>query len=190
MGSLSTYTRALVSVSCALVALAGAQARADDANPLDALVDAAAQRLQVADPVAAVKWHTGGAIEDPERVRNQLSALSMAATAEHVDPDYVTRIFTDQIAATEAVEHYRFAQWKLDPSAVPATAADLSASRAQIDALNHVMLTEIGLQWVRLHAPECAAELDQAKRAVGDARQLDEFYQQALSAATGAYCGG
>lgn len=185
MGSLSTYLCAVLSASCVLAG----PALADDTNPLVALVDAATQRLQVADPVAAAKWHSGAAIEDPQRVHHQLDALSTAATGDHVDPDYVTRIFTDQIAATEAVEHYRFAQWKLDPSAAPAVAADLSASRAQIDALNHVMLTEIGLQWAALHAPQCAGELDEATRAVSDARQLDEFYRQALSAATQSYCG-
>lgn len=167
-----------------------APARADTANPLADLVDAAAQRLRVADDVAAVKWRTGGAIEDPARVQQQLATLADRAVGEDLDPDYVRRIFTDQIAATEAVEHYRFAQWKLDPAGAPAAAPDLAASRARIDGFNHEMLTQIGLRWQQLHAPECAAQLDEAIRDVSAGRRLDEFDRQALSSATREYCSG
>ena len=45
-------------------------------SPLDALVSAAAQRLQVADPVAAVKWITHGDIEDPVRVQQVVDAVA------------------------------------------------------------------------------------------------------------------
>lgn len=163
-------------------------ARADSASPLAELVDAAAQRLQVADDVAAVKWHSGAAIEDPVRVRQQLAGLASAATDAELGPDYVTQIFTDQIGATEAVEHYRFSQWKLDPATAPASAPDLTASRARIDGFNHVMLTQIGLRWQQLHSPGCIAELDEATRDVSVARQFDAFYRQALLAATRDYC--
>lgn len=71
-------------VTSSLVAL-GPPARADGENPLASLVDAAAQRLQVAEPVAAYKWKTHGAIEDPVRVRQQLAELGDQAVAEHVD---------------------------------------------------------------------------------------------------------
>lgn len=171
-----------------VVAAACNPARADTANPLSALVDAAAQRLQIAEPVAAFKWNTGAAIEDPVRVQQEVAALAGDATAEHIDPAYVTWVFTSQIAATEAVEYHRFAQWKLDSAGAPTTSPDLAASRAQIDDLNHVMMTQIGLQWGVLHSSECASRLDQAKRDVSTAHQLDEFYRQALAFATRSYC--
>lgn len=180
-----------MSAICAVTLLGGhCPARADTANPLAELVDAAAQRLQVADDVAADKWHSGAAIEDPARVQQQLTALASAADAEHLDADYVRRVFTDQIAATEAAEHYRFAQWKLDPAATPAGAPDLAASRARIDGFNRVMLTQIGLRWQQLRAPDCGAQLEEATRDVSAARQLDPFYRQALSSATRDYCAG
>ena len=102
-------------------------------QPLTALVDAAAQRLQVAEPVAALKWHAHGAIEDPARVQQELAKLGAEATAEHVDPDYVTRVFGDQIDATEAIEYSRFAELEAEPDGAPAAAPDLSASRSAID---------------------------------------------------------
>jgi chorismate mutase len=168
--------------------LVAPQARADSSSALTELVDAAAQRLQVAEPVAAVKWNTHGAIEDPGRVRQQLAKLGADATAERIDPGYVTRVFGDQINATEAIEYSRFADWKLNPSSAPAGSPDLSASRSAIDGLNQTMLSQIVLNWDLLHSTACAVQLDVARSDVIRDRQLDGLYQQALSFATQSYC--
>jgi chorismate mutase len=177
---------------CALMALAvmptTAPARGDDANPLLGLVDAATQRLQTAEPVAANKWMTGGSIEDPQRVDQVLATVSADATDRGVDADYVRRIFTDQIGATEAIEYSRFAQWKLDPASAPGTAPDLAASRGIIDRLNADMVEQVSRQWSLLHSAECAGTLEDAKAAVSHARMLDPLYQQALSFSTRSYC--
>jgi chorismate mutase len=167
-----------------------ARARADSTSPLTVLVGAAAQRLQVADPVAAFKWNTHSAIEDPGRVQQELAKLGAEATAAHVDPNYVTRVLGDQINATEAIEYSRFAGWKLNPADAPATAPDLSESRSTIDGLNQTMLTQIAADWDQLHSPACAPDLDAARSDVVRARQLDGLYQQALSLATQSYCQG
>lgn len=163
-------------------------ARADGGNPLNDLVDAAAQRLQIAEPVAAFKWNTRGAIEVPGRVQQELSALSADATGKRVDPNYITRVFRDQINATEGIEYRRFADWKLDPSTAPAGSPDLAASRAAIDGLNQTMLNQIAANWDLLRSPQCAAALVAARGDVTQARQLDGLYQQALVAATQSYC--
>ena len=165
-----------------------APARGDAANPLLELVDAATQRLQTADPVAASKWKTGGSIEDPQRVEEVLRSVSADATRRGVDVDYVRRIFTDQIDATEAIEYTRFAQWKLDPASAPAVAPDLAASRGTIDRLNGEMVEQVALNWSVLHSPDCTATLDDAKTAVAGARMLDPVYQQALAFSTHSYC--
>jgi chorismate mutase len=175
---------AVVAAACA------AQGRAAPAGPLTALVDAAAERLQVAEPVAAFKWTTHGAIEDPGRVEQQLAALGAEATDQRVDPNYVTRVFGDQVSATEAIEYRRFADWKLNPAAAPGAAPDLSASRAAIDGLNQTMLTQLVANWDLLHSPDCASQLDAARAGVMSARQLDDLYRQALSRATQSYCQG
>jgi chorismate mutase len=167
------------------------QARADDAGPLTALVDAAAQRLQLADPVAAFKWGTHGDIEDPGRVQHELAKLNTDAAAKHLDPgypDYVARVFADQINATESIEYRRFADWKLNPAEVPGAPPDLSESRSAIDALNQAMLTQIALNWDLLRSPACVAQLDAARAAVVRSRQLDGLYQDALLFATHSYC--
>lgn len=177
----------LVSTSCS-----PDRASAEPSGPLTELVDAAARRLQVAEPVAAAKWHSAAAsdtIHDPERVRQELDALAVEATSAQIDSEYVRHVFGDQIDATEAIEYSRFAQWKLDPTAVPAVAPALSDSRSAIDELNHVMLTHIALQWQVLHSPDCAGRLDSARTAVAQSRHLDTLYRQALVVASLSYCG-
>jgi chorismate mutase len=177
---------------CALVpgiaVAVAAVTSATPVSPLTGLVDAAATRLLTADPVAAFKWHNGGSIEDPERVNQVLAAVTTDAAANQIDTDYVRRIFTDQIDATEAVEYRRFSDWKFTPGAAPADAPDLSASREQIDALNHTMVAEIASHWQLLHSAQCSAERRHAVNAVAATRQLDELYRRALDVATGSYC--
>lgn len=165
-----------------------ARAVAGFPSQLDALVGAAAQRLQTADPVAAVKWLTNGNIEDPSRVNQVLAAVRAAADARGIDSGYVADIFGDQISATEAVEYSRFAQWKLDPASAPTTAPDLSASRSAVDALNQQMVDEIAVRWDLLHSPACRQALQDATNDVVAARQLDDLYQRALAFATHSYC--
>jgi chorismate mutase len=157
-------------------------------SPLFALVDAAAQRLQTADPVAAAKYKTGGSVDDPQREQQVIDSVAKAAAAKQIDTGYVRAIFRNQIDATDAIEHARFAQWKLDPSAAPATAPDLSTSRTTIDRLNQTMVNEIAAHWDSLHAPSCGSDLDNALNAVVTARQLGDLYQRALTYATHSYC--
>jgi chorismate mutase len=182
--------RGAAAVCGLVVALASvhASARADDANPLFDLVDAAVQRLQTAEPVAAVKWQTNGSIEDPPRVAQVLAAVTADASGRGIDPGYVSAVFTDQINATEAIEYTRFAQWKLDPGSAPTAPPDLAASRDAIDGLNREMVGQIALHWQLLHSPECAVDLDGAKAAVAGARNLDPFYRQTISSSTRSYC--
>jgi chorismate mutase len=163
-------------------------AHATGPGPLTVLVDAAAQRLQTADPVAAFKWIAKRSIEDPARAQQVLAAVTADAMTAHTDPDYVRQVFGDQIAATEGVEYGRFSQWKLDPAAAPATAPDLSASRSAIDALNKTMVAEIATHWQLLRSPDCVADRDEAVDAVAGERGFDPLYRQALDFATRSYC--
>jgi chorismate mutase len=178
----------VASLTVALGVLSMPLAHADD-DALLRLVDTAAQRLQTADPVAAVKWIQGGSIEDPARVDQVLAAVGSQAQSAGVDPVFVQKVFTDQIHATEGIEYLRFSQWKVDPAAAPTTAPDLSESRTAIDGFNHTMVTEIAAQEHVLHGPGCAAAVDAARTQVTTSRQLDPLYQQALVAATRNYCG-
>ncbi|QNI12153.1 chorismate mutase [Mycobacterium kubicae] len=173
----------------AVFVAAAAPAVADTANPLAELVDAAAQRLATAEPVAAFKWSAQRAIEDPGREQQELDSLADRARDQGLDPDYVARVFRDQINAIDAIEYTRFADWKLNPGAVPAAPQDLSMSRSAIDSLNSEILSQISLNRSLLAAPECAPRLAAAVRNTIRVRLLDSLYQRALTSATGSLCG-
>lgn len=185
-------TTALARGAAALITMAvvatAAPAGADSPEPLYDLVDAAAQRLQTADPVAANKWLTGGPITDPARVKVVLGAVAKDAESRGVATDYVTEAFTNQINATEAIEYARFAGWKFDPASAPSTAPDLSASRSVIDGLNHQIVEQFSVHWPLLSSPGCRPALDAAKNIVAGERQFDDLYRTALDVATQSYC--
>jgi chorismate mutase len=156
--------------------------------PFQQLVDAAAQRLATADPVAATKWINGGSITDRARADQVLDSAAADATAHGIDQAYVRSVFTAQIAANEGVQYTRFGQWKFDPNTAPTSAPDLTESRTQINGLNKTLVDEIALHWNSLHSQGCAQDLADAKAAVFAARALDPLYQQALSSATRSFC--
>lgn len=164
------------------------QSLADAPSPLFALVDAAAQRLQTADAVAASKWMTGGSIEDHAREQQVIEAVTTAARDGGVDPGYVEQVFRNQIDATVAVEYGRFSEWKLDPASAPVTAPNLSDSRTAIDGFNRTMVGEIAGQWDSLHSPGCIADLEAARNAVVADRGFDDLYRRGLAFATDSYC--
>lgn len=172
-----------------VLALTGAPQAAAQPGPLVPLIDAAAQRLQTAEPIAANKWITKGAIEDAARAGQVLDAVTADATARGVDPQRVRRIFTDQISATEGIEYARFSQWKLDPAAAPTVAPELASSRTVIDGLNRTIVEQLAMNWPVLRSPDCPARVSDAIGAVATARALDPLYRQALSFVTRSYCG-
>jgi chorismate mutase len=160
---------------------------ADLPSPLSVLVDAAAQRLLTADPVAASKYKTGGPVDDPRREHQVLDSVALAAAAKNIDTGYVRDIFRDQIDATNAIQHARFAEWKLAPDSAPTTAPDLSAVRGIIDRLDQIMVNEIATRWDTLHSPTCGDDLNRAIAAVVTARKLDDLSRRALVYATHNY---
>ncbi|WP_101951139.1 chorismate mutase [Mycobacterium sp. 3519A] len=165
-----------------------ATAGADQIGPLIKLVDDAALRLQTADPVAASKYRTGGAVDDPVREGQVIDAVTAAAADRHIDTEFVRRVFRDQIDATDSLEHSRFAQWKIDPASAPKTAPDLTSSRDVINRLNTEIVQDIADQQDALRGLSCPADLQDAKNAAIAKEHLDELYQRALDYAVHDYC--
>ena len=113
------------------------------AGALHDLVDAAALRLQVAEPVAAVKWLDGGSITDPARAAwcSKRGRRRRGGTPRR--PGLRAGYLTDQIKRHRAIEYTRFAQWKFDPAGAPSAAPDQRVLRTQIDGYNRTMVEQI-----------------------------------------------
>lgn len=137
-------------------------AAAQPQSPLTELVDATARRLEVAEPVALAKFGNGQPVKDPQREQQVIDTVIAEATTLGADPAVVATVFRDQIDASVAIQYARMSQWTLDPATVPATAGDLAASRAVLDAVNREMVTRLVEQRGVLTSPLCAVELDRA----------------------------
>jgi chorismate mutase len=163
-------------------------ASTEKARDLYVLVDAAAERLQTAHAVAAWKWVTGGAVEDGDREKQVLDAVTAAAEDRAVDPGFVAQVFRDQIDATVAVEYALFSNWKLHTTPPPRGAPTLSDSRGDLDRLNRTIVEELAAQFVALHTPGCPAILERVRAAVVRDRDLDALFERGLRYATRSYC--
>ncbi|MEZ0340505.1 chorismate mutase [Mycobacterium sp. pV006] len=182
------HTAAWAAVCAVLALLVAPVAAAQPHSTLTDLVDATARRLEVADPVALSKFHSGQPVKDPRREQQVIDAAVAEATTLGVDPAQVTAVFRDQIDASVGIQYARLSQWTLDPASAPAPAEDLAASRAVLDAVNRELVTLLADRREALSSPMCRMELGRAEDAVATGRGFDDLHRRALTAATRNYC--
>ncbi|MEU9750618.1 gamma subclass chorismate mutase AroQ [Streptomyces niveus] len=92
---------------------------------LTALTDLFAERLLVADKVAAAKYGTDRPIDDPARERKILDDVADRAVGLGLDPDVVVAVFGDQIEANKVVQRGLYARWDAHPDERPTQRPDL-----------------------------------------------------------------
>ena len=92
------------------------------------LTDLAAQRVAIADQVAAAKYGTPSPIDDPAREQQIYDSVSAQAPALGLDPADAVRFFRAQIEANKLVQRGWYARWDAHPSEVPTTRPDLARS--------------------------------------------------------------
>uniref|UniRef100_A0AAU2A4V4 chorismate mutase n=1 Tax=Streptomyces sp. NBC_00093 TaxID=2975649 RepID=A0AAU2A4V4_9ACTN len=89
------------------------------------LTDLFAERLLVADKVAAAKYGTDKPIDDPVRERQILDDVSSRAVGLGLDPVAVAAVFRDQIEANKVVQRGLYARWDAHPELRPVERPDL-----------------------------------------------------------------
>lgn len=152
------YVVAVVTAS-SLLTLA-ASAPGGDTKPggesLEALADFAAQRVQIADAVAAAKWGTDAPINDPGREQAVLDSVAMKSTQFAIDPAASIEIFTDQIEANKAVQYALYSRWSAHPDQAPTSRPDLGQVRPILDHITDGLLAQ--LKRLRTCAPTVAVQ--------------------------------
>ncbi|GAA2814488.1 chorismate mutase [Saccharopolyspora taberi] len=167
-----------------VAALAGAAAP----QPLEPLVQVAAERVATADQVAAAKWGTDQPIDDPAREQQVLDTMAAKATAMGVDPELTRRVFRDQIEANKVVQRGLHQYWAAHPDEQPTERPDLGEVRPVIDRLNDELLVEIrDTADVRAH-PSCEGELTGAFFRIGQEMRLDPLHQAGVGRALPSVC--
>src|SRR5262249_36473166 len=159
-----------------------------DGGPLRALADVAAQRVQIADAVAAAKWGTGASIDDPVREQAVLDSAVAKSRQLAIDPAASAQVFTDQIEASKAVQYALYARWSANPGQAPTTRPDLGRVRPILDQITDELLTQLkSTQDVRAGGG-CATQLAGARQHVAQARALDPIHNDALRRALASIC--
>ncbi|MEE4595574.1 chorismate mutase [Streptomyces sp. DSM 41524] len=187
---------ALIAVLAVAVLATGATAAvAAPAGParvqhdtLRPLVDLSAQRVLVADEVAAAKWGTDSPIDDPAREREVLAAVARQAEELGADPVATSRIFRDQIEASKVVQRGLYSRWDADPAQAPTERPDLGRVRLEINRINGELVRAIADSAAVREAPSCVGHLTAGAAAVVHGRRLDPLHTVALGRSLPSVC--
>lgn len=157
------------------------------ADPLSDLVALAARRIGTGDVVAAAKFGTPTAIDDPAREKQELDAVAAESPGLGINPAESTQFFRDQIAASKVVQRGLYQLWTAHPELRPTTKPDLTKTvRPELDALTTEIMSQLKVTTAARHSGQCAA---QSAAAVTDAgKPLDQLHRDALAVATRSVC--
>jgi chorismate mutase len=170
-------------------ALVGSPAHAEAAGGLGDLVELSAERVAVAEAVAAAKWHSGSAIDDPGREEDLLAAVERQAADTGLDPAAATAVMHDQIAANKFVQRGLHAHWRAVPEAAPAHEPDLADLRPVLDRITRDLVEELkATEEPRAH-PECFHRLGRDTHRVAAGYGFDPLHTTGLVRALPSVCG-
>jgi chorismate mutase len=161
---------------------------AAQADALSQVVQLAARRAEVSDQVAAAKLGTGQPVTDPEREARVIAAARAAATRTGVDPEWVARVFDDQIAASTLVQNGLLRAWTDDPASQPGERPDLARIRPELDRIGEELVAALtAAAPARAHeaCPSTVAEVVTTRAA-----DLDTIHRAALDRALLSICDG
>ncbi|MCZ4551135.1 gamma subclass chorismate mutase AroQ [Gordonia rubripertincta] len=175
---------ALLAPTVAQAAPGGSVAAVD----LTGLTSAIADRLALADTVAASKWASGAAIDDPAREQVVLDSVTLLAAERELDPAYVRMVFRDQIEASKTVQRGLFAVWSSPGGVPPAGSPDLGPVRTAINALNVEIVDQLAAQEAILSGSLCLPGLAGSTVTTIAAKQFDPLHIAGLIQAESSLC--
>lgn len=178
-------------VAAFVVALSGvllSSVPASAAPSLWRLTDLAAQRVQIADKVAAAKYGTPSPIDDPAREQQIYDRVAAQAPALGLDPADAVAFFRAQIEANKLVQRGLYARWDAHPAEAPTTRPDLGRIRPVIDKLNTGLLTELAATIPARAARSCPVVQLVTAGAADVVHWFDALHARALGEATSATC--
>ncbi|MDC0765558.1 chorismate mutase [Streptomyces sp. HD] len=185
---------AAVSLTGAAPAAASPSApvRAASVTPgLTPLTDLFAERLLVADKVAAAKYGTDKPIDDPVREQQILDDVGARAAGLGLDPQAVRAVFRDQIEANKLVQRGLYARWDAHPEERPTERPDLVKEvRPILDRITTQLLDTLKDTQRLRTSPSCEPRLYVAAARSAYGHQLDVLHLKGLQRAVPSVCGG
>lgn len=159
------------------------------ARPLASLTELSAQRLELADEVAAAKFGTDKPVDDPVREKALLKQVAAQAAAAGVDPDEAAAVFRDQIEANKAVQRGLFARWEARPSERPGERPDLAKEvRPALDRITGQLIAALRASDRERHGPACPVRLGHAAARTALEHRFDALHGAGLARAVPSVC--
>ena len=162
-------------------------AHATTDSALERLVALCAERLLLADQVAASKAQTGKAVEDAAREAEQLTLLSAHAQTHHLAPKQVASFFRWQMEANKLIQYQLLAASLSSDGASP---MPLEEIRTRLNLLNQELLQTLAPALTELQQGTCHEQLYGAIEAQAEQQKLDALHRTALIRAFGDTCRG
>lgn len=178
----------LIAATIMLVAPPLSGAAPSTQTELTGLTEAIAGRLALADTVAATKWASGAAIDDPAREQVVLDTVSQLALDRDLDPAYVRSVFRDQIEASKTVQRGLFARWQLPGQTAPPATPDLGPVRTAINEFNVAIVDELAAAGELVTSLRCPPALIAASAAAAAGFDFDALHINALIQAGSSVC--
>lgn len=164
-----------------------APAVAGDLLPLTSLF---AERLLLADKVAAAKYGTDKPIDDPVREEQILDDVAARAVGLGLDPQAAQAVFRDQIEANKLVQRGLYARWDAHPELRPTERPDLVKEvRPQLDRITAELLTALKDTARPRTSPSCEPRLEVAAIRAAYGHKLDRLHVKGLLRALPSVCG-
>ncbi|MGW8380493.1 chorismate mutase [Streptomyces sp. ODS28] len=169
--------------------LAASPAAAAPSPRTPGIAELSAQRVELADKVAAAKWGTDKPIDDPAREQALLEDVAQRSAGMGLDPDEATAVFRDQIEANKKVQRGLFARWDAHPDERPDRRPDLAKEvRPALDRLTDRLLAALrGTEEAR-HSPTCTARVAHGTLRTAHAHHFDALHAAGLERAVRSVC--
>ena len=180
----------LVTVTAVLAAsLLPAVPASASAPPLWRLTDLAAQRVAIADQVAAAKYGTPSPIDDPVREQQIYDSVAARAPQLGLDPADAVRFFHAQIEANKLVQRGLYTRWDAHPEERPTQRPDLDKDvRPALDRITMQLLSTLAeTEGVRT-SRSCEARLYGAAAWSAYDHELDVLHLKGLERALPSAC--
>ncbi|KUO20243.1 gamma subclass chorismate mutase AroQ [Streptomyces dysideae] len=160
------------------------------AGGLAPLTELFAERLLIADKVAAAKYGTDRPIDDPAREQKILDDVAARAVGLGLDPEAVMAVFRDQIEANKLVQRGLYAWWDAHPEERPAERPDLDTEvRPALDLITTRLLEALWeTEGVRASS-SCGARLSVAAVWSAYGHELDPLHLKGLARTLPSVCG-
>ncbi|MDQ0746765.1 chorismate mutase [Streptomyces africanus] len=166
-----------------------AAAAHDVASGLSPVTELLAQRLLLADKVAAAKYGTDTPIDDPEREARILDDVRARAAGLGLDPDAVAAVFRDQIEANKLVQRGLYARWDAHPAERPTERPDLAKEvRPALDRITTQLLAALDTTERARALPSCGPRLAAAAGWSAYTHRLDALHLKGLGRALPSVC--